>query len=110
MKSFKNYTYSFDKNEKKIITTFSKQVINQMQGDERFFRDIKTFESIIEKLNSGADPIKLTKEEKTKLVLQLKENVKHIGKQMKSAWFIKKWLLKSMNNQYNNLLNQHFND
>lgn len=110
MKQFKNYTYSFDKNEKKIITTFSKQVINQMQGDDRFFRDIKNFESIIEKIDSGEDPIKLTKEEKTKLVLQLKENVKHIKNQLNSAWFVKKWFLRSIYNQYHNLLNEHFSN
>lgn len=110
MKLFKNYSYSFDKNEKKILTTFCKQVINQMEGDNRFLRDINNFQSVIDKLNSGEDPIKLTKEEKTKVVLQIKENVKHIDKQMEKSWFIKKWFLKSIYNQYNNLLNEHFKD
>ena len=107
---FKNYTYIFDKNEKKIITTFCKQVVGQMNGDDRFLGDIRAYNSIIEKLNSGTEEIKLTKEEKTKLVLQLKENIKHINKTMAKSWFIKRWLYKSMLSQYNNILTTHFEE
>lgn len=109
-KLFKNYNYSFDKNEKKILSTFCKQVVGQMNGDERFYGEVKTFNSIIDKLNSGAEEIKFTKEEKTKLVLQLKENVKHIEKTMEKSWFIKKWLYRSMLNQYTNILTIHFEE
>ena len=72
-----------------------------------FYKDVKAFNSIIDKVNNDGE-IKLTKEEKTKLVLQLKENVKHIKKTMEKSWFVKKWLYKSMYNQYNNLLATHF--
>lgn len=107
---FKNYTYQFDKNEKKIISTFCKQVATQMNGDERFLVDARAFNSIIEKLNSGTDEIKLTKEEKTKLVLQMNENIKHIKKTMDKSWFFKRWLYKSMLTQYNNILTNHFEE
>lgn len=107
---FKNYNYSFDKNEKKIISTFCKQVVGQMNGDDRFLGDVRAFNSIIDKVNSGAEEIKLTKEEKTKLVLQMKENVKFIKKTMDKSWFFKKWLYKSMLTQYNNILTNHFEE
>ena len=107
---FKNYNYTFDKNEKKILSTFCKQVVGQMNGDEKFYGEVRTFNSIIDKLNSGTEEIKFTKEEKTKLVLQLKENVKHIKKTMDKSWFIKKWLYKSMLNQYTNILTTHFEE
>ncbi|MBU2494470.1 MAG: hypothetical protein KJ571_17740 [Bacteroidetes bacterium] len=107
---FKNYSYQFDKNERKLITTFCKQVVGQMNGDERFYGDIRAYNSIIEKLNSGAEEVKLTKEEKTKLVLQLKENIKHIRKTMEKSWFIKRWLYKSMLGQYINILSTHFEE
>lgn len=109
-KLFKNYNYQFDKNERKLLTTFSKQVVGQMDGDERFYGEVRVFNSIIDKLNSGSEEVKLTKEEKTKLVLQMKENVKHIRKTMESSWFIKKWLYKSMLGQYNSILSTHFEE
>lgn len=107
-KLFKNYSYTFDKNETKLISNFCKQAVSQMSADNRFAPDIKAFNSILDKLNSGEEDIKFTKDEKTRLVLQLKENIKHIDKSMKSAWFIKKWLYKSMLNQYSNILTNHF--
>lgn len=109
-KLFRNYELEFDKNEKKILTTFCKQFVSQLEGNNQFFRELKIFNSIIDKLNSGEDKIKFTKEEKTILTHQLKENVKHITKQMEKAWFIKKWLLRSMYNQYSNLLNNKFSE
>lgn len=105
---FKNYTYSFDKNERKILSTFCKQALNQMTGDDKFYREIRVFNSVLEKLNSGEDQIKLTKEESTKLSLQLKENLKYLKKQMDNSWFIKKWFMKSVYNQYKNLIDTHF--
>ncbi len=109
-KLFKNYSFEFDKNEIKVLSSFCKQVINQMQGDEKFQPDIRVFNSIIEKLSNSLDEIKLTKDEKTKLVLQLKENVKYIQTQIKKSWIFKKWLYRSMYNQYNNILITHFNE
>ncbi len=109
-KLFRNYEFEFDKNERKILVTFCKQFVNQLEGDNKYFREIKTFNSIIEKLNSTDGKIKFTKEEKTKLVLQLRENTKHIEQQMLKSWFIKKWLLKSMFKQYSNLLDNKFSE
>lgn len=109
-KLFKNYSYTFDKNEKKLITNFCKQAINQMMGDDRFRKDISSFKSIMDKLNSGLDEIKFTKDEKTRLVLQLKENAKAIKEKMEKSWFIKKWLFRSVYNQYNNLLVNKFEE
>jgi hypothetical protein len=109
-KLFKNYTFEFDANEKKIITSFCKQAINQMMADERFAKDVSAFESISQKLNSGTSEVKLTKDEKVRLARQLEENVKFIEDKMSKAWFIKKWFYKSMFSQYQNLLNTHFRD
>ncbi len=109
-KLFKNYSYDFDKNERKLITTFCNQAIKQMQTDSRFFADVKAFQSIIAKLNNGLEEVKLTKDERTRLVLQLKENIKFINEKMKNSWFIKKWLYKSMYNQYSNLLTNYFEE
>ncbi len=107
-KLFKNYEYEFDKNEKKIISNFCKQVIRQMEGDEKFVRDINSYNSIIDKISRAENGIKLTKEEKTKLVFQLKENTKFLKTKMEKSWIIKKWFYKTMFNQYNNLLEKHF--
>jgi len=50
----------------------------------------------------------LTKDERTRLKFQLENNLKFIQKQMSKAWFIKKWLYKSMLVQYEKLLENHF--
>jgi len=108
---FKNYSYQFDKNEKKILVTFCKTMLKQMNSDERFYTDIRSFNSIIDKLNdSSAEEIKLTKDEKTKLVFRLKENVDHMKKQVSKGFFLKRWLYKSAFAQYENLLINHFTD
>ncbi len=107
-KLFKNYSYTFDKNEKKLIANFCKQAVNQMMGDDRFRKDINSFNSIIDKLNNGSEEVKFTKEEKTRLVLQLKENAKAVKEKMDKSWFIKKWLYRSVYTQYNNLLLNKF--
>lgn len=109
-KLFKNYNYSFDSNERKILTTFCKQALNQMSADEKFYREVKVFQSILEKLQAGGDETKLTKDEATRLTLHLRENVKNMEKQIDKSWFIKKWLLKSMYKQYNSLLQNHFSN
>jgi hypothetical protein len=107
-KLFANYNFEFDKNEKKILTNYCKQVLKQVAGDSRLFAEEKAFKSIIEKLNSGAETVKLTKDEKTRLTHQLEENVKFLKKSMEKSWFLKKWLYKSMVNQYSNMLDKHF--
>lgn len=107
-KLFKNYNYEFDSNERKVLSTFCKQALSQMSGDEKFFKEQRVFESLVEKLNSGEEQIKLTKEESTKLAFHLRENVKNMKEQIEKSWFIKKWLMKSMYKQYTNILATHF--
>jgi hypothetical protein len=107
---FKNYSFQLDKNERKILTTFCKTMLKQMTADERFYADLKSFNSIIDKLNEGSDEIKLTKDEKTKLVFRLKENVDHMKKQASKGFFIRRWFYKSAYSQYDKLLQNHFID
>jgi hypothetical protein len=109
-KLFKRYDFEFDKNDKKLLITFCSQVIRQMEGDQRFARDVNVFSSIISKLKQDTEKVKLTKEEKTKLVLQLKENIKYAEKEMKKSWFIKRWMLKSMYKQYVGLIQKYFEE
>ena len=40
-KLFTNYNYEFDKNEKKILKTFVKQTLTQIENDSRFFSETK---------------------------------------------------------------------
>jgi len=107
-KLFQNYKYEFSKNEKKLLNSFCKQTLKQMEGDNKYFAEAKAFNSILNKINSDENPVKLTKDEKTRLTFQMKQNVEHIDKQMNSSWFIKKWIMKSLYNQYNSLLESHF--
>ncbi len=107
-KLFLNYKYEFTKNEKKLLSSFCKQSLKQMEGNNQYFAETKAFNSILTKINSGDETIKLTKDEKTRLTFQMKQNVDHIKKQMNNSWFIKKWMMNSLYNQYNNLLNTHF--
>ena len=107
-KLFTNYNFEFDKNEKRLLSTFLKQTLKQIQGDNKFFAENKAFNSILEKVNSNEDPVKLTKDERTRLKFQLENNLKFIQKQMSKAWFIKKWIYKSMLLQYDKLLESHF--
>ena len=107
---FKNYNYEFDKNEAKIITTFCRQAIKQMVTDDRFTKDVKAFESVIEKVTTNPLSVKLVKDEKIRLTRQLEENIKFIKNKMDKSWFLPRWFYKSMYNQYNSLLIQHFRD
>ncbi|MCU7496926.1 MAG: hypothetical protein HF314_08405 [Ignavibacteria bacterium] len=109
-KLFKNYTYEFDKNEKRLLINFCKQAIKQMESDNRFFPDVRAYSSIIDKLNEPAENVKLTKDELTRLTVQLKENIKFLKKKMETSWFLKKWLYKSLYQQYQNILATHFSD
>lgn len=107
-KLFTNYNFEFDKNEKKLLTTFCRQTLKQIEGDNRFYSEERTFNSLISKLTSGNDAIKLTKDERIKLKHQLEENVKFLKDKMKKSWFIKKWMYRSMVTQYSGILDNHF--
>lgn len=107
---FKNYSYPLDKNERKILVTFCKTLLRQMASDERFFADVKSFNSIIDKLNESGDEVKFTKDEKTKLVFRLKENVDQMKKRANKGFFLKRWFFKSAYTQYDNLLKTHFTE
>jgi hypothetical protein len=109
-KLFKNYSYDFDKNEAKLIASFCKQAISQMSGNQDFYKDVKAFESIREKVDADPFEVKLTKDEKTRLVHQLTQNRNHIKKTMDSSGFLKKWFYKSMFTQYENLLDNQFSN
>ena len=109
-KLFKKYDFEFDKNERKILITFCNQVIKQLESDQRFYREVNTFSSIISKLKEESEKVKLTKEEKTKLVLQLKENIKYTEKEVARSGFLKRWMLKSMHKQYKELFDKHFKE
>jgi hypothetical protein len=108
-KLFQNYEYEFDKNEAKVLSSFSKQAVKQMETDDRLVREVKIFNSIIQKLEGYQDKIKFTKEEKTKLSFQLNENIKHLQSKVDKAWFLTKWFYKNMLNQYNNILSKFNN-
>jgi hypothetical protein len=107
-KLFTNYNFEFDKNEKKLLTTFCRQTLKQIEGDNRYYSEERTFNSLITKLASDEDTIKLTKDERIKLKHQLEENVKFLKEKSDKSWFIKKWMYKSMLNQYSSILNNHF--
>ncbi|MGD8778254.1 MAG: hypothetical protein PVH88_04755 [Ignavibacteria bacterium] len=107
-KLFKSYVYELDKNELKIISNFCKQAINQMQADERFYADVKAFTSIQDKINEGNETLKLTKDESIRLTRQFKENTKQLKIKLDKSNFLTKWLYKTMYNQYNSLLQNHF--
>ena len=106
-KLFTNYNFEFDKNEKKLITSFCKQSLKQLDSNQHF-GEIKAFNSIIDKLNTDAETVKLTKDEKLRLSNNIKQNTDYIKKQMDKSWFLKKWLMKSLYNQYSSLYEKHF--
>ncbi len=103
-KLFANYNFEFSTNEKKLLSTFCKQTLKQTEEDSKFFAESKAFSSILTKLQSDEDVVRLTKDEKTRLVHQLKQNTEFLVNKMKKSWFIKKWIYKSLYNQYENLL------
>lgn len=107
-KLFTNYNFEFDKNEKKLLTTFCKQTLKQTDDESKFFAVSKAFNSILEKLINNSDPIKLSKDERTRLEYQLSENVKFLKKDFAKSGFIKKFLYKSMIKQYESILSKHF--
>ena len=106
-KLFTNYNFEFDKNEKKLVTSFCKQVLKQLDSNQHF-GEIKAFNSIIDKINTDTENVKLTKDEKIRLTNNLKQNIDYLKKEMDKSWFIKKWLMKSLFKQYSNLYENHF--
>lgn len=106
-KLFTNYNFELDKNERKLLSSFCKQALKQLEGNKEYFGEVRAFNSILGKLTSEEEIIKLTKDEKTRLTHQLKENINHLQKEMARSWFIKKWMVKSLYNQYNNLYENH---
>jgi len=106
-KLFQNYNYEFTKNERKLLSSFCKQSLKQMEGNNQYFSERKAFNSILNKIAADDNTVKLTKDEKTRLTFQIKQNVEYLGKEMKNSWFIKKWMIKSLYNQYTSLLDTH---
>lgn len=109
-KLFTNYNFEFDKNEKKILKTFCNQNLKQIEGDNKYFAEIKVFRSLLEKLSSDVEVIKLTKDERTRIKFSIEKNIEHINKEIKKSWFFKKWLYRSMLVQYESIINNHFMD
>jgi len=107
-KLFTNYNFEFNKNEKKLISSFCKQALKQMGNDNQYFAETKAFNSILEKLHGDSEIVKLTKDEKIRLTHNIKQNVDYLKKQMDKSWFLKKWLMKSLYNQYVNIYDNHF--
>jgi hypothetical protein len=107
-KLFTNYNFEFNKNEKKLLSSFCKQALKQIGSDDKYFGEVKAFNSILEKLNGNEDSIKLTKDEKIRLTNNIKQNIDYLKKQMDKSWFLKKWLMKSLYKQYADIYENHF--
>ena len=107
-KLFANYNFEFNKNEKKLISSFCKQALKQMSNDKQYFGETKAFNSILEKLNENSETVKLTKDEKIRLTNNIKKNIDYLKKQMDKSWFLKKWMMKSLYNQYADIYENHF--
>lgn len=105
---FRNYNFEFSSTDKKILSTLTKQILKQIEGDSKYAGEIRIYQSIAEKLSSSQDVIKLTKEESKRLETQLTENLKRYKDAIKKSWFFKKWMYKSLISQYEGLLNNHF--
>jgi len=103
-KLFQNYNFEFDKNEGKILVSFAKQAVKQMETNDNLIKEVRIFNSIVSKLASSPLKVKFTKEEKTKLLFQLNENVKHLQNKVDKSWFITRWFYKNMLNQYQSLV------
>jgi hypothetical protein len=107
-KLFANYNFEFNKNEKKLISSFCKQALKQMGSDKQYFGETKAFNSILDKLNENSETVKLTKDEKIRLTNNIKQNIDYLKKQMDKSWFLKKWMMKSLYNQYADIYENHF--
>ena len=79
-----------------------------MSSYDKFFGEVKAFNSILEKLNGNEASIKFTKDEKIRLTNNIKQNIDYLKKQMNKSWFLKKWLMKSLYKQYADIYENHF--
>lgn len=109
-KGFRNYNFEFDKNEIRMLTTLSKQVLKQVEGKKDYYRIERAFAGILEKLNSGEDVVRLTKDEYTQIALHLRENIKFFAEKIKKSWFFMKWFYKPLMTQYQTIYDTHFKD
>ncbi|GIK61292.1 MAG: hypothetical protein HND39_09745 [Ignavibacteriota bacterium] len=107
-KLFTNYNFEFNKNEKKLLSSFCKQALKQMGSDNQYFGEVKAFNSVLDKLNSNEESVKLTKDEKIRLTNNIKQNIEYLKKEMNKSWFFKKWLMKSLYKQYSDIFENHF--
>ncbi len=105
---FKNYNFDFNALEKKLLQTMVKQILRQIEGDNRYITEIRIYQSLSEKLSSSQSPIRLTKEEIKRLELQLTENSKLLKEKIKKSIFFMKWIYKPLLKQYEAILNRHF--
>lgn len=109
-KPFKNYRFEFDKNEKKILTTFLNQMLKQYGGSPQAAMDEKLVRSSIDKLNSGEPSVTFTKNEYTILQKNLEYNVKFMEDRAKKAFVLIRWFYNIMAKQYRVMYNTHFKD
>ncbi|MDP4115427.1 MAG: hypothetical protein Q8903_04795 [Bacteroidota bacterium] len=107
-KLFQNYNFEFNSSEKKILGTFLKQVLKQLGDNKDYYPYTTAYKSVLEKINSGDETIRLTKDEKGKVKEQLENSLKLYKKEIKKAWFFKRWLYRSMITQYEALVENHF--
>ena len=108
-KLFHNYEFELDKNEAKVLSSFARQAVNQMEMDDKYAKEVKLFNSITSKLSTLDSKVKFTKDEKTRLTFQLSENIKHLQNKTDNAWFLTRWFYKNMLNQYNSLYSKMMN-
>lgn len=109
-KLFNDYSLSLSKGDRKILTTMVKQLLKQISGNTSFehVKAEKAFQSVLTKLESGEETIKLTKDEFQKLRSNVEGNVKHLRIQSQKGWFLKKWMYRSMLTQYEILYENNF--
>ncbi len=105
---FKNYNFDFDSSEKKLLQTMVKQILRQIEGDNRYISEVRIYQSLSDKLSSSQSPIQLTKEEIKRLELQLSENSKMLKEKIRKSIFFMKWIYKPLLKQYELILNKHF--
>ncbi len=46
-KLFTNYNLELDKNERKLLSSFCKQALKQLEGNQEYFGETKAFNSIL---------------------------------------------------------------
>lgn len=70
----------------------------------------KVFTSILNKLSSSDEEVKLTKDEFTRLRFNIETNIKFLKTEANKGWFWRKWLYRSMLTQYSQIYETHFKD